>query len=90
MAISKELKADLVKKFGGNATNTGRTEVQVAILTEEIKALTKHMISNKKDMISKRGLYMKVAQRRNLLSYLQKNDIERYRSILKELSLRGQ
>lgn len=90
MAISKELKASIVKQFGGSATNTGKTEVQIAILTAEIQALTKHLSANKKDMISKRGLYIKVAQRRNLLAYLERTDIERYRAILKELNLRGQ
>lgn len=89
MAISKQLKADLIKKFGGSATNTGDTRVQIAILTEEIKSLTTHLIANKKDNISKRGLYMKVAQRRNLLTYLQKRDIEAYRQLLKDLNLRG-
>lgn len=89
MAISKAKKAELIQKFGGSATNTGKTEVQIAILTAEIDALTKHLIANKKDKISKLGLYTKVAKRKNLLAYLERNDIERYRAIIKELNLRG-
>ncbi|MDE5617561.1 MAG: 30S ribosomal protein S15 [Ureaplasma sp.] len=89
MAISSAKKSELVNKFGGSSINTGKVEVQLAILTEEINALTKHMIDNKKDKISKRGLYIKVAKRKNLLSYLERNDIERYRTIIKELNLRG-
>lgn len=89
MAISKELKQELIKKYGGSEKNTGKTEVQIAILTEEIIALTKHMIENKKDKISKAGMYAKVAKRKNLLSYLERNDVERYRTIIKELKLRG-
>ena len=89
MAISSSLKQELIKKYGGSETNTGKTEVQIAILTEEIIALTKHMIANKKDKISKSGMYAKVAKRKNLLAYLERNDVERYRTIIKELKLRG-
>lgn len=89
MAISKETKAKLIKEFGSSAKDTGRTEVQIAILTEEIKSLTVHMVANKKDQISKRGLYKKVSQRRSLLTYLKRKDINRYREILKKLDLRG-
>lgn len=89
MAVSKQQKHDLIIKFGGNEQNTGKTEVQIAILSAEIASLTTHMIENKKDKTSKRGLYKKVAQRKKLLSYLMKTDIERYREIIKELNLRG-
>lgn len=89
MPISSTLKQELVVKYGGSEKNTGKVEVQIAILTEEILALTKHMIENKKDKISKSGLYRKVAKRKNLLAYLERNDIERYRTIVKELNLRG-
>lgn len=89
MAISKETKAKIVKEFGGSAKNTGLTEVQVAILTAEIKSLTTHMVENKKDNISKRGLYKKVSQRKSLLTYLKNNDIKRYREVLKKLDIRG-
>ncbi|AJQ45489.1 30S ribosomal protein S15 [Ureaplasma diversum] len=89
MAVSKQQKLDLVVKFGGSEQNTGKTEVQIAILSAEIASLTSHMIENKKDKTSKRGLYKKVAQRKKLLSYLMRTDIERYREIVKELNLRG-
>lgn len=89
MSISKQTKAELILKFGGNEKNTGKTEVQIAILTEEIVRLTQHLINNKKDKISKSGLYQKVAQRKKLLAYLERNDIERYRNIVKALNLRG-
>ncbi len=88
MAVSKKTKAELVKKFGGNEKNTGKTEVQIAILTAEIKNLTEHMVNNKKDVHSKRGLYQKVSKRRALLSYLERTDIEAYRKLIKELDLR--
>jgi small subunit ribosomal protein S15 len=77
MAITKDYKTKLVSEFGGNNTNTGSTEVQVAILTAEINAITNHMSSNKKDFSSKRGLHKKVSQRKNLLDYLKNSDIAR-------------
>ncbi|MCV3743749.1 30S ribosomal protein S15 [Ureaplasma sp. ES3154-GEN] len=89
MAVSKKTKKELAIKFGGSETNTGKTEVQIAILTAEIASLTTHMVANKKDKISKRGLYMKVAQRKRLLAYLQRKDITAYRNLLKDLNLRG-
>ncbi len=89
MAVSKAAKLEIIKKFGGSETNTGKVEVQIALLTAEINSLTKHMIDNKKDQISKRGLYQKVSKRKSLLSYLKNNDIERYRQIIKELDIRG-
>lgn len=89
MAISKELKAELIKKYGKVATNTGKVEVQLAILTEEIKALTQHLIANKKDFISKRGLHAKVSRRKALLTYLKNKDINRYRDIVKALNIRS-
>lgn len=89
MAISKELKSKLIKEYGDSPKDTGKTEVQIAILTEEIKSLTVHMVSNKKDQTSKRGLYKKVSQRKSLLNYLKDRDINRYREIVKKLDLRG-
>lgn len=89
MAISKETKAKLVKKYGKDADDTGTTEVQIAILTAEIKSLTTHMVSNKKDFISKRGLQQKVSKRKSLLNYLKNKDIERYRKIIADLEIRG-
>ncbi|MBD5445765.1 MAG: 30S ribosomal protein S15 [Mycoplasma sp.] len=89
MAISKETKAKLIKEYGSSPKDTGKTEVQIAILTAEIKSLTVHMVSNKKDQTSKRGLYKKVSQRKSLLNYLKRKDINRYREIIKKLDLRG-
>ena len=88
MAISKERKAELVKQFGKNEKDTGATEVQIAILTEEINNLTEHLKNHIHDFHSKRGLLMKVGKRRNLLAYLKKTDINRYRELIKSLGLR--
>jgi small subunit ribosomal protein S15 len=89
MAITKAYKEQLIKEFGGSEKNTGLTEVQVAILTAEINAISNHANTNQKDFSSKRGLHKKVSQRRNLLNYLMKHDIERYRALLKKLGLRN-
>ena len=88
MALTKEKKAELVKKFGKDGNDTGAIEVQIAILTEEINTLTEHFKEHKHDHHSKRGLLKKVGQRRSLLNYLIKNDVTRYRAIVKELGLR--
>ena len=88
MAISKEKKAELVKKFGKDEKDTGAIEVQIAILTEEINTLTEHFKEHKHDNHSKRGLLHKVGQRKSLLSYLLKHDVTRYRKIVKDLGLR--
>ena len=88
MAISKEKKAEIVKKFGKDANDTGAIEVQIAILTNEINALTKHLNANKQDKNAKRGLAIKIGKRRSLLNYLLKNDIKKYRLVVKELGLR--
>ena len=88
MAISKERKAELVKKFGSSETDTGSIEVQIAILTDEINTLTEHFKTHPKDNHSKRGLLHKVGQRKSLLNYLIKNDVTRYRKIVKDLGLR--
>lgn len=88
MALTKERKAELVKKFGRDEKDTGSIEVQIAILTDEINTLTEHFKEHKKDHHSKRGLLRKVGQRRSLLNYLIENDVTRYRKIVKELGLR--
>lgn len=88
MAITKEEKAKLVKKFGKDANDTGAIEVQIAILTHEIKELTEHFKVHPQDHHSKRGLLRKVSQRKSLLNYLLKNDVTRYRNVVKELGLR--
>ena len=89
MALTKEKKAELVKKFGKNANDTGSTEVQIAILTEEINELTDHLKEHTHDYHSRRGLLKKVGQRRSLLNYLVKEDVQRYRDIVKKLGLRN-
>jgi len=86
--ISKQRKAEVVAQFGGGASNTGKPEVQIALLTEHIKALSAHCEQHRKDHHSRRGLIMLVAKRKNLLGYLQKNNIQRYREILAQLGLR--
>ncbi|MBN1447913.1 MAG: 30S ribosomal protein S15 [Bacteroidetes bacterium] len=88
MPLTKERKHELVTKFGGNEKNCGKPEVQIAILTETINGLSSHFDVNKKDHHSRRGLLKMVGKRRRLLAYLQKVDIERYRSIVKDLELR--
>ena len=86
--ISKEKKQAIIAEFGRCAGDTGSPEVQIALLTFRINSLTEHLKANKKDHHSRRGLLMMVGQRRNLLAYLQKNDIERYRSIIARLGIR--
>ena len=88
MAISKERKAELVKKFGKSELDTGSTKVQIAILTDEINDLTEHLKVHKHDYHSKRGLLMKVGKRRSLLDYLKDNDVVSYRELIKELNIR--
>lgn len=86
--MDKERKLEIIKEFGKSEADTGSTEVQVALLSERITELTAHLKVHKKDHHSRRGLLMMVGQRRGLLNYLQKQDIERYRAIIKKLGLR--
>lgn len=88
MAVSKERKAELVKEFGKDVKNTGSTEVQISILTDEINNLTEHLKENKHDYHSKRGLLMKVGKRRSLLDYLKRTNVVSYREVIKKLNLR--
>lgn len=88
MALTKERKLELVKKFGKNETDTGCIEVQIAILTDEINTLTEHLKEHKHDFHSRRGLLKKVGKRRSLLNYLLKNDVVKYREVVKSLGLR--
>ncbi|HED10694.1 MAG TPA: 30S ribosomal protein S15 [Caldithrix abyssi] len=88
MALSEEKMKELIQKFGDNENDTGKTEVQIALLTERIKYLTEHLKTHKKDHHSRRGLLKLVGQRRRLLRYLTKVDIMRYRNVIKELGLR--
>lgn len=86
--MDKERKLEIIKEFGKSEADTGSAEVQVALLSERITELTAHLKVHKKDHHSRRGLLMMVGQRRGLLNYLQKQDIERYRAIIKKLGLR--
>lgn len=88
MAITKEKKQEIISKFGANDKDTGKTEVQVAILTAEILELTEHMKVNKKDKHSKLGLYKKVSKRASLLKYLKSESVERYTLLISKLGLR--
>jgi small subunit ribosomal protein S15 len=88
MALTKERKAELVQKYGDHANDTGKPEVQIAILTEHITILTPHLEVNKKDKHSLRGLLQMVGKRRSLLDYLMKKDISRYRAIIAQLGIR--
>ena len=88
MAITKERKAELVKQVGKNEKDSGATEVQIAILTEEINELTEHLKVHIHDFHSKRGLQMMVGKRRSLLDYLKKNDVVSYRKTIEALGIR--
>ena len=84
----KEVKDEIIAKNRVHETDTGSPEVQIAILTERIKNLTEHLKVHKKDNHSRRGLYMMVGQRRNMLNYLKKKDINRYRAIIEKFNIR--
>ena len=86
--ISKEKKQEIIKEYGRTPNDTGSPEVQIALLTERIKELTEHLKENKKDFHSRRGLLKMVGQRRGLLEYLKKKDIEGYRTLIGRLGLR--
>jgi small subunit ribosomal protein S15 len=86
--ISKEKKLEVIAAYGRTATDTGSPEVQIALLTERITELTEHLKSNNKDHHSRRGLLKMVGQRRGLLEYLKKNDVEGYRTLIARLGLR--
>jgi small subunit ribosomal protein S15 len=88
MTLTLEKKAELIAKFGDSPQDTGKAEVQVALLTERINYLTEHLREHKKDHHSRRGLLMLVGQRRRFLNYLQRSDLERYRALVRELGLR--
>ena len=88
MALNKDNVLSIVTKFGKNEKDTGATEVQVALLTERINQLTAHCKQFKKDKHSQRGLIILVGKRRRLLKYIQRTNLEGYRSLIKELGLR--
>ena len=88
MAISNEKKNEIMKKYARHEGDTGSAEVQIAVLTADINELNDHIRSHKKDYASQRGLMKKIGHRRNLLAYLRKTEIQRYRELIKSLGLR--
>lgn len=86
--MTKEEKLELIKKFGTGEKDSGKTEVQIALLTKRINDLTEHFNVHKKDHHSRRGLMVMVGKRRRLLNYLMKKDINGYRELIKELNIR--
>ena len=88
MALDKAKKAEIVAKFGESAKDTGSPAVQIALLSERIAYLTGHLKENKKDHASKLGMMKLVGQRRRLMRYLKKSDIQRYAQVIRELNIR--
>jgi len=88
MYLSAEKKVEIFEKYGKSATNTGSPEAQIALFSFRISHLTEHLKANKKDFSTQRALTTLVGKRRSLLDYLKKNDIARYRAIVKDLNLR--
>ncbi|MFP3043473.1 30S ribosomal protein S15 [Treponema primitia] len=88
MALNKENVSSIVNKFGKNEKDTGTSEVQIALLTERINQLTEHCKQFKKDKSSQRGLLILVGQRRRMLKYFQRTNLEKYRVLIKDLGLR--
>jgi small subunit ribosomal protein S15 len=88
MSLNKEETASIVTKFGKSDKDTGASEVQIALLTERINQLTEHCKKFKKDKSGQRGLLILVGQRRRMLKYIQRTNLEKYRSLIKELGLR--
>ncbi|HSC74066.1 MAG TPA: 30S ribosomal protein S15 [Gaiellaceae bacterium] len=88
MTLTKEAKQEIVQKHGSSQADTGSTKVQVALLTQRINQLTEHLRTHPKDHYSRRGLLKLVGRRRRFLNYLQKQDLEGYRALIKELGLR--
>ena len=86
--MTKEEKLEIIKKFGASDQDSGKSEVQIALITKRLNDLTDHFNVHKKDHHSRRGLMQLVGKRRRLLDYLVKKDIERYRAIIKELNIR--
>ena len=87
-AMTPDEKREIVARFGAGEADTGATEVQIALLTRRINHLTEHLREHKHDHHSRRGLLMLVGQRRRLLNYLSRKDLDRYRGLIQELGLR--
>jgi small subunit ribosomal protein S15 len=89
MPLTKEVTAQIVAEYGKNEQDSGSPQVQIALLTQRIKDLTEHLKIHKHDHHTRRGLLMLVGQRRRLMRYLQKRDIEAYRELIAKLGIRG-
>ncbi len=87
--LEQKQKETIIQKFGKTAVDTGSAEVQIALLSQKINELTEHLKINKKDFQSRRGLLMMVGQRKRLLSYVKKQNLEKYRDLIKTLGIRG-
>ena len=85
----KEQKNQIIATYGAHPRDTGAADVQIALLTERIKGLTEHFTVHKKDHHSRRGLLKLVGQRRRLMRYVEKRDVERYRTLIQQLGIRG-
>ncbi|MBZ0264180.1 30S ribosomal protein S15 [bacterium] len=88
MALSKETTAEIIQKFGKDDQDSGKTEVQIALLTSRINMLTGHFRTHSKDHHSRRGLLKMVGKRRRLLDFLKSKDVQKYRDLIKELGIR--
>jgi small subunit ribosomal protein S15 len=88
MTLTQDRKQEIVARWGAGAEDTGNTRVQIALLTARINDLTEHLRTHRKDHHSRRGLLMLVGKRRRLLNYLQRNDLDAYRELIRELGLR--
>ena len=89
MPLPKDVKSDIIAQYKRGETDTGSAEVQIALLTQRIRDLTEHLKIHKKDHHTRRGLLKLVGQRRRMLNYLKKSDIERYRKVVADLGIRG-
>ncbi len=88
MTLTRDEKMEIIEKYKINDDDTGSSDVQVALLTEKINRVNEHLKSNKKDHHSRRGLVKMVGKRKRLLGYLQENEMDRYKSLIKKLGLR--
>ncbi|MGY4104351.1 30S ribosomal protein S15 [Ignavigranum ruoffiae] len=88
MALTKEMKQQIIADYATHEGDTGSPEVQIALLTHDINSLNEHIHTHKKDFHSYRGLMKKIGHRRNLLAYLRENDVQRYRELIQRLGLR--
>ena len=88
MTLTQDRKQEIVARWGAGTEDTGNTRVQIALLTARINDLTEHLRTHRKDHHSRRGLLMLVGKRRRLLNYLQRNDLDAYRELIRELGLR--